>query len=218
MGGDDQWSNCLAGADLVRRKHAKPAFVLTMPLLTTASGGKMGKTAGGAVWLEASRTSPYDFYQYWVNTDDRDVERFLGFFTFLPMDEVKRLGAARGADLNESKRVLAYEVTKLCHGEEQADAARSASQAAFGGGDSAAMPTFTLPTVQWQAGLSQNDLFALAFGMTKSDARRLIEQGGASVNDVANKDPKTVLSAAQFKEGALVLKAGKKRILRVLAG
>ena len=117
MGGDDQWSNILAGTDLIRRKHQKQAFCITFPLLTTARGEKMGKTAAGAIWLDAARTSPYDFYQYWINTDDRDVRRFLALFTFLPMSEVEALGAAQGAELNAAKEVLAFEATKLCHGE-----------------------------------------------------------------------------------------------------
>jgi tyrosyl-tRNA synthetase len=143
MGGDDQWSNILAGTDLIRRKHAKQAFCITFPLLTTARGEKMGKTAAGAIWLDAERTSPYDFYQYWINTDDRDVRKFLALFTFLPMDEVERLGAVQGAELNVSKEVLAYEATKLCHGQAAADQARTGAKAAFqrGGGDLSAMPS-----------------------------------------------------------------------------
>jgi tyrosyl-tRNA synthetase len=217
MGGDDQWSNCLAGADLVRKKHSKPAFVLTLPLLTTARGEKMGKTAAGAVWLDAARTSPYDFYQYWINTDDRDVERFLAFFTFMPMDEVKRLGQAKGAELNVSKRILAHAVTTLCHGQAAADEAKAAAEAAFGGGDAAAMPSFTLPLARLGAGVSATDLFAEVFGMSKSDARRLVEQGGATVNDAALSDPKAMVDAGSLKDGAMVLKAGKKRVMRVVA-
>jgi tyrosyl-tRNA synthetase len=147
IGGDDQWSNILAGTDLIRKLETKTAWGMTFPLLTTARGEKMGKTAQGAVWLSAERTSPYDFYQYWINTDDRDLERFLGYFTFLPMDEVRRLSRVEGSALQASKAVLAFEATKLCHGEAEAENARQTSQAAFAksSDDLSAMPTTALP-------------------------------------------------------------------------
>ena len=220
MGGDDQWSNILAGTDLIRRKHAKQAFCLTFPLLTTASGGKMGKTATGAIWLDAERTSPYDFYQYWVNTDDRDVRKFLALFTFLPMEEVERLGAAQGAELNASKEVLAYEATSLCHGKAAADEARAAARAAFGGGgDMSAMPSTTVEAVRMEAGIPVLDLF-VETGLTpsKGEARRLVQQGGAYVNDAVISDPQAKLGAADLKDGALLLRAGKKKYHRVLIG
>ncbi|HEX4329625.1 MAG TPA: tyrosine--tRNA ligase, partial [Burkholderiales bacterium] len=190
MGGDDQWSNILAGTDLIRRKHAKQAFCITFPLLTTARGEKMGKTAAGAVWLDAERTRPYDFYQYWINTDDRDVRKFLALFTFLPMAEVERLGAAQGAELNAAKEVLAYEATSLCHGAGAADEARSAAKAAFGGGgDLSAMPSTTVTHDRLAAGIAVLDLF-VETGLTpsKGEARRLVQQGGAYVNDVVISD------------------------------
>lgn len=220
MGGNDQWSNILAGTDLIRRVHAKQAYCLTFPLLTTARGEKMGKTAAGAVWLDAERTSPYDFYQYWINTDDRDVRKFLALFTFLPMDEVERLGAAQGAELNASKEVLAYEATKLCHGESAADEARAAAKAAFGGGgDLSAMPSTTVPLARLEAGIALLDLF-VETGLTasKGDARRLVQQGGAYVNDVVVSDAQGKVGAADLKEGAVLLRAGKKKYHRVLAG
>src|SRR5205085_5257655 len=139
IGGDDQWSNILAGSDLIRKLENKQAYGLTFPLLTTARGEKMGKTATGAVWLSAERTSPYEFYQYWINTDDRDVEKFLAYFTFLPMDEVCHLGALQGADIRQAKEVLAFEATKVCHGEQEAAKARAAAKAAFGGGDASGL-------------------------------------------------------------------------------
>ena len=220
MGGNDQWSNILAGTDLIRRVHAKQAYCLTFPLLTTARGEKMGKTAAGAVWLDAERTSPYDFYQYWINTDDRDVRKFLALFTFLPMDEVERLGAAQGAELNASKEVLAYEATKLCHGAAAADEARAAAKAAFGGGgDLSAMPSTTVPLARLEAGIALLDLF-VETGLTasKGDARRLVQQGGAYVNDVVVSDAQGKVTAADLKEGTVLLRAGKKKYHRVLAG
>jgi tyrosyl-tRNA synthetase len=220
MGGNDQWSNILAGTDLIRRVHGKQAFCLTFPLLTTARGEKMGKTAAGAIWLDAQRTSPYEFYQYWVNTDDRDVEKFLGLFTFLPMDEVRRLGSAQGAELNASKQVLAYETTKLCHGQQAADEAQAGARAAFGGGgDLSAMPSTTLEKARLEAGVAVLDLF-VETGLTpsKGEARRLVQQGGCYVNDAAISDAQAKVTAADLKDGAIVLRAGKKKVHRVLAG
>jgi tyrosyl-tRNA synthetase len=220
MGGDDQWSNILAGTDLIRRKHAKHAFCLTFPLLTTARGEKMGKTAAGAVWLDAGRTSPYDFYQYWINTDDRDVRKFLALFTFLTMPEVEALGAAQGAELNAAKEVLAYEATKLCHGAEAADEARKAARAAFGGGgDLSSLPSTTLSQARLDEGIAVLDLF-VETGLTpsKGEARRLVQQGGAYVNDAVVSDPQAKVTAADLKDGAVVLRAGKKKYHRVVAG
>jgi len=218
MGGDDQWSNILAGTDLIRRKHQKQAFCVTFPLLTTARGEKMGKTAAGAIWLDAARTSPYDFYQYWINTDDRDVRKFLALFTFLPMDEVERLGAAEGAELNAAKQVLAYEATKLCHGEAAAEEARSAAKAAFGGGgDLSAMPSTPFALARLEAGIAVLDLF-VETGLTpsKGEARRLVQQGGAYVNDVVVGDAQARVTAADVTDGAVLLRAGKKKYHRVL--
>jgi tyrosyl-tRNA synthetase len=220
MGGDDQWSNILAGTDLIRRKHQKQAFCITFPLLTTARGEKMGKTAAGAVWLDAARTSPYDFYQYWINTDDRDVRKFLALFTFLPMAEVERLGAAQGAELNAAKEVLAFEATKLCHGEAAAAEARSAAKAAFGGGgDFSAMPTTTLTLMRLEEGIGLLDLF-VETGLTESKgkARQLVQQGGAYVNDKVISDAQTRVTADDLQDGAVLLRAGKKKYHRVVVG
>jgi tyrosyl-tRNA synthetase len=219
-GGDDQWSNILAGADLIRRVEAKTAYGLTFPLLTTARGEKMGKTAAGAVWLSAARTSPYEYYQYWINCDDRDVRRFLALFTFLPMEEVARLGAQEGADLRAAKETLAFEATKQTHGVEEAEKARSASRAAFShagdGGDLAAVPTSTLPAERLGQGISVVDLFCET-GLTpgRNAARRLIQQGGAYVNGRAVTDAEERLGPEAGQDGAIMLRSGKKRYHRV---
>ena len=218
MGGDDQWSNILAGTDLIRRKHGKQAFCITFPLLTTARGEKMGKTANGAVWLDAERTSPYEFYQYWINTDDRDVRRFLALFTFLPMEEVDRLGAADGAALNAAKATLAFEATRLCHGEAAALEARAAAQAAFGGGgDVNAIPSTTLEAGRFSEGIALVDLLVETGMVTsKGEARRLVQQGGAYVNDLAVPDIQARVGMAEIRDGAVLLRAGKKKVHRVV--
>ena len=219
MGGDDQWSNILAGIDLIRRKHAKQAHCITFPLLTTARGEKMGKTAQGAIWLDAARTSAYDFYQYWINTDDRDVKRFLALFTFLPMEHVTRLGSAAGADLNASKEVLAFEATGLCHGAAAANDARAAARAAFGGGgDLSAVPSTTVDGARLSAGISALDLF-VECGLTasKGEARRLVQQGGAYVNDAVVADDTRKIGVADVKDGAVMLRSGKKKYHRVVS-
>ncbi|MBI5440738.1 MAG: tyrosine--tRNA ligase [Deltaproteobacteria bacterium] len=217
MGGNDQWGNILAGVDLIRRVEGKEVHAITFPLLTTSSGAKMGKTAQGAIWLDAARTRPYDFYQFWINTEDPDVERFLGLFTFLPMEEVRRLGALRDAELRVAKEVLAYEVTKLVHGVDEAAKARSASRALFAGeGALDSVPTFQVAADRLGEGIEAFVLFAAA-GLAKSrgEARRLIEQGGASVNGdpIATIDRK--IGAADLKDGAILLRAGKKKYCAV---
>ena len=219
IGGDDQWSNILAGVDLVRRLEGERVYALTFPLLTTASGAKMGKTAGGAVWLDANKTSPYEFYQYWINTDDRDVERFLAYFTFLPMDKVRRLGGLEHEAIREAKAVLAYEATKLAHGKAEADKAQTASRAAFGGGgqELAAMPTTTLPTGRIHAGIPIMELFhEVGLARSRSEARRLIQQGGAYINEKQYRAIDTVADATLLEDNALRLRAGKKRYHRVV--
>lgn len=220
MGGDDQWGNILAGVDLTRRLLQKTAHGLTFPLLTTANGSKMGKTAEGAIWLDANRTSPYDFYQYWINCDDRDVLRFLKYFTFLELDEINaRFGHLEGADLRGAKEVLAFEATKLCHGEEAAREAQNAAKAAFSsGGDLAAMPTTEIPSAQLENGLSFVELMVqTGLADSKGAARRLIDQGGAYLNGEAIRDVNFSVGAAHLQEGALLLRAGKKKYHRVVA-
>ncbi len=219
LGGDDQWGNILAGVDLVRRVEGERVHGLTFPLLTTAGGAKMGKTVGGAIWLDPDKTTPYEFYQYWINTDDRDVERFLAFFTFLPMEEVKRLGKLEHDEIREAKNILAYEATKLAHGKEQADRSQETSQAAFGGEgiDLDAMPTTTISKDYLEDGIPIIQLFHEAgLANSRSEARRLIEQGGAYVNEEQQKDIKIVIDTNSLKDEALLLRAGKKRYHRIL--
>ena len=221
IGGDDQWSNILAGSDLIRKLETKQAYGLTFPLLTTARGEKMGKSATGAVWLSAERTSPYQFYQYWINTDDRDVERFLAYFTQLPMDEVRSLGKAEGAALNEAKRILAYEATKLCHGAAAADRAKADSATLFAGGagDLSAAPTTTVERDVLVAGIAFVDLLVkTGLADSKNAARRLIQQGGAYLNNVAVTDANLVVKDDSLQGGAIMLRQGKKKHHRVVIG
>jgi tyrosyl-tRNA synthetase len=220
IGGDDQWSNILAGIDLVRKLERKTAYGLTFPLLTTARGEKMGKTAAGAVWLDAARTSPYEYYQYWINVDDRDVQRFLAFFTFLPMDDVRRLGSKQGAALNEAKETLAFEATQLCHGATAAEEARQTSRAAFGpqGGDVSAMPTSTVARDELGRGLPLVDLLhRTGLAESRNAGRRLIQQGGAYLNGKPVTDVNAIVGEADLESGALLLRAGKKKFHRVVA-
>ena len=219
LGGDDQWGNILAGVDLVRRVEAERVHAVTFPLLTTASGAKMGKTAGGAVWLDAERTSPYEFYQYWINVDDRDVSRFLAYFTFLPMDEVRRLGSLEDEAIREAKEVLAYEATQLAHGTAETDKAQAASRAAFGGGNlnEAEMPTSVIPLERLDGGISIMALFhEVGLANSRSEARRLIQQGGAYINEKQYRAIDMVVGTDLLEENALLLRAGKKRYHRIV--
>ena len=224
MGGDDQWGNILAGVDLIRRVEGPEAVAeaLTFPLLTTASGAKMGKTAKGAVWLDPQLFSPYEFFQYWVNCDDRDVGRFLKLFTFLPLDEIGRLESLKDRELNEAKRVLAYEATKLAHGEAAASEARAAAAAAFGGAgekDMDAVPATTVPLARLKAGISPAELFA-EVGLTPSraEAKRLIKQGGLYVNEERVSDLERLITEKDAGPEGIILKAGKKKIHRIVPG
>ena len=221
LGGDDQWGNILAGVDLVRRLEGESVHALTFPLLTTATGEKMGKTATGAIWLDANRTSPYEFYQYWVNIDDRDVERFLACFTLLPIGEVRRLGRLKGKSIREAKTVLAYEVTKLAHGETEAKNARNASHAAFGDGgiDISAIPTATIDGERLSGGITIVDLFCeVGLGSSKSAVRRLIQQGGAYLNGKQITNVEALVTSEHLDENALLLRHGKKQFRRVVIG
>ena len=211
MGGDDQWSNILAGADLIRRKEQKPAYGLTVTLLLKSDGKKMGKTESGAVWLDPDKTSPYDFYQYWRNVDDADVRNCLALLTFLPMEEVDRLGSLEGSDINEAKKVLAYEVTRQVHGAEEADKARNAAEALFGAGPAAgSIPETVLTEAQLAGGRQIIDLMMMA-GMTKSrgEGRRLIKGGGVSVDGKRIEDEFAELTLEALR-GGVMLKKGKK--------
>jgi len=218
MGGNDQWGNILAGVELIRRVEGGEAFALTFPLLTTSSGAKMGKSAQGAVWLDAEMLSPYDFYQFWINTEDADVERFLKIYTFLPLEEIERLGRLQGAEIRQAKEVLAYEVTRLTHGAEEADKAREASRSLFGAGEaSEVMPTSEVEASRLQAGIPAVELFAeVGLANSRSEARRLIQQGGAYLNGEPVDSPDAVVTADALQDGALVLRAGKKRYHRVV--
>jgi tyrosyl-tRNA synthetase len=213
MGGDDQWSNILSGADLIRRLEGKEAYGITFPLLTTSSGKKMGKTEAGAVWLDPEKTSPFDFYQYWRNTEDQDVEKFLRLYTFLPMDEVRRLGALKDQEINEAKKVLAFEVTKLVHGEEEARKAEAAATAFFGGaGNRDDMPTVELEQTELAKGLTIVDLVVLAgLADSKSEARRLVTQGGISLGEERVNEFNRLINVSDFSDGKLLLKKGKKQ-------
>ena len=219
LGGDDQWGNILAGVDLVRRVEGERVHAVTFPLLTTASGAKMGKTAGGAVWLDAERTSPYEFYQYWINVDDRDVSQFLGYFTFLPMDEVRRLGSLEDEAIREAKEVLAYEATQLAHGKTEADKAQTASRAAFGGGnlDGVAMPTSPIAMERLDSGIPIMTLFhEVGLANSRSEARRLIQQGGAYINEQQYREIDSVIGTDLLEGNELLLRAGKKRYHRIV--
>ena len=218
MGGNDQWSNMLGGADLVRKKENEKAFACTFQLLLTHDGRKMGKTEAGALWLDPAKTSPYNFYQYWRNVDDKDVEKCLALLTFLPMDEVRRLGALKDAEINEAKKVLAYEVTKLVHGEEEAVKAAEAAEALFGGGASASnVPTMEISEDEWSQD-SRISTLLVRSGLCKSqsDARKQIEQNAVSVNDLKISDPAAVLSKDQLGENGAMLKKGKKGFCRIV--
>lgn len=221
MGGNDQWGNILAGADLIRRVEGGEAEALTFPLLTTAAGAKMGKTEKGAVWLEAKRTSPYEYYQYWINTDDRDVGRFLSLFTFLPMEEVRRLSSLEGENLREAKEILAYEATKLNHGDDEAAKAREASKALFsgqGGIDEATVPTIGIERRRLEEGIPAFALFAEAgLARTRGEARRLIVQGGGYVNGRRLDAADEMITAGELADGYLMLRAGKKKYVRIKA-
>ena len=210
MGGDDQWSNILAGADLIRRKESKAAFGLTFTLLTKSDGKKMGKTEKGALWLDPEKTSPYEFYQYWRNVDDADVQKCLSLLTFLPMEEVRRLGALKDQAINEAKKVLAFEVTKLVHGEAEAAKAKEAAEALFGG----AGALDNAPTVKIaQAQLGGKIIDIMAEGgiiASKSEGRRLVQQGGLLLGDAKVTDLDAVLTAQDFTDGSVLLRKGKK--------
>ena len=219
LGGDDQWGNILAGTDLVRRIEGERVHGLTFPLLTTATGAKMGKTAGGAVWLDSEKTPPYEFYQYWINVDDRDVKRFLAYFTFLPMDEVNRLGSLEHDEIREAKSVLAYEATKLAHGSTEAEKAQEASKAAFGGGgvDLDAMPTTEIQTERLADGIPIIELFhEVGLATSRSEARRLIQQGGGYINEKQYKEIDVVIDSTFLDDGGMLLRAGKKRYHRIV--
>jgi len=217
VGGDDQWGNILAGTDLIRRLHQAETYALTFPLITTAAGAKMGKTAAGAVWLSAERTSPFDFYQYFVNVDDRDVVRFLKLLTFVPMDEINRLASLEGSDLRSAKQTLALEVTAIVHGKDAAEVAQNAARAAFGGGGGNLVPTHIVTLVDLQAGIKAVDLLAAAgLAASKSAARRLVEQGGVRLGERKVTSVDDVVRSAEIAADGTLLHAGKKHVRRII--
>lgn len=216
LGGDDQWSNIIAGVELIRRKEAKPSYGMTFNLLTNSEGKKMGKTAKGALWLDPEKTSPYDFYQYWRNVADSDVEKCLALLTFLPMDEVRRLGSYKDQKINEAKQVLAYEVTKLVHGEEEAKKAQEAAQALFSGkGNMDNAPTIIITEADFGKKLLDilvdNKVFE-----SKGAGRRLIAQNGVSIGDDKWTDVEKVLTAEDLANGDMIVRKGKKKFYRLI--
>jgi len=219
MGGDDQWSNILAGADLIRRKFQRPAHAMTFALLTTSEGVKMGKTVKGALWLDENKTTPYEFYQYWRNVADADVEKCLALLTFLPMEEVRHLGALRDSEINEAKKVLAFEVTKQVHGEEKTEAAKKATEALFSGSaEDAEIPTVVVSKADFEADHRVAAILALCgLAKSKGDGRRLIEGGGIFADDAKIDDPGAELTAGQLSAGVL-LRKGKKSYKKVILG
>ena len=220
MGGDDQWANIISGTDLIRRVERKDAFGWTYPLLTTSSGKKMGKTEKGALWLDPKRTSAYEYYQYWVNTEDPDVEKFLALFTFLPMNEVRRLGQLQGADIREAKQRLAFETTAIIHGKEIALQAQEAAHSLFSRtakSDKSNVPSTTIAEEGFVNGLDILELF-LQTGLCKSkgEARRLLAQGGVYINEERIENPVYYLGKSNLQDGEILLRAGKKRYHRLI--
>jgi tyrosyl-tRNA synthetase len=217
-GGNDQWGNILAGVDLIRRVEGEQVYGVTYPLLTASSGAKMGKTASGAVWLDADLLPPYEYYQFWINTEDADVGRFLATFTFLPMDRVGELGELSGADIRQAKEVLAFEATRILHGEGAACEAQEAARKLFGkGAVSDAMPSTALPVTELALGIPGPELFQrVGLCRSRSEARRLIQQGGARVNDKPLDSVDDLITADNLVDGTILLRAGKKRYHRVV--
>ena len=210
FGGDDQWSNMLGGTELIRRKLGKDAHAMTITLLTDSNGKKMGKTAGNAVWLDPDKTSPYDFFQYWRNIDDADVMKCIKMLTFIPLDEIEKMESWEGSQLNEAKTILAYELTKLVHGEEEANKAKASASAIFGSGDASNMPTVEIEDADFRDGYVDIQTLLVKAGLCQSrgDARRNVEQGGVTANDEkATLDTK--FSKDDFGDG-IVLRRGKK--------
>jgi tyrosyl-tRNA synthetase len=235
MGGSDQWGNIVAGIELIRKTQQQTAFGITFPLITTSSGAKMGKTAKGAVWLDPNLTSPYEYYQYWINTDDRDVERFMALFTFLPMDEVRIIQQLEGAELNAAKMVLAFEATVLAHGQDEALKAYRAAADVFGGrqlpqsffpsssiprGDAAAEDD-SIPCTFMEAGLLEVGMpayelfFAAKLAKSKGEARRLINQGGGYLNGNRLESHDYLVTSEHFEGGEILIRAGKKRYHKI---
>ena len=218
LGGDDQWSNILGGIELCRRKDQKQVYGMTFTLLTNSEGKKMGKTQSGALWLDPEKTSPYDFYQYWVKVDDADVIKCLKLLTFLPLEEIEEMAKYKDAEINKAKRVLAYEVTKLVHGEEEANKVKAAAEAVFGGGtNSADMPTTEITKAELAEGMTILDVLVKAsLASSKGEARRLVQQGGVSLNGEKVTDIAFAITEAAFTDGEATIKKGKKVFHRIV--
>lgn len=220
IGGNDQWGNIVAGVDLTRRVNKEVVFGLTFPLVKRADGKKMGKSEKGALFLDPERVSPYEFFQYWRNVADADVEKFLLMFTFIPVEDAKELGALQDADINKAKEILAYEVTAIIHGKAEADKALEAAKAAFSKGgatDKSSIPSIELTAGQLAAGINIIDLFALSgLCASKGEARRLITQGGAHINDEKFTDIDKIVKSDSVKDNEIMLRAGKKRYFRII--
>ena len=218
MGGNDQWGNIVAGVELIRRLEKKQAYGIVFHLIKTSTGKKMGKTEKGTVWLDPKMTSPYDYYQYWINTDDKDVKKFLLIFTFLSAEQIKKLTRLKGAQIRKAKEILAYEATKILHGEEAAEKARSASRALFGKekGKAHLIPTTFINKNALKRGILISKLFNMA-GLVKSvsEARRLIIQGGAYLNEKRLANPNLLITESDLKKGEILLRAGKKKYRRI---
>ncbi|MBE6538128.1 MAG: tyrosine--tRNA ligase [Ruminococcaceae bacterium] len=218
FGGDDQWSNMLGGTELIRRKLGKDAHAMTITLLTDSQGKKMGKTAGNAVWLDPNKTSPFDFYQYWRNVGDSDVLKCIRMLTFLPIEQINEMDAWEGSQLNTAKEILAYELTKLVHGEEEAEKAQASARALFSAGSSADMPTATLTPDDFTDGVIDILTVLVKTGLvpSKSEARRAVEQGGVSVDGEKVSDIKKTYAPEEMKDG-IVVRRGKKSYKKVVA-
>jgi len=219
FGGDDQWSNMLGGTELIRKKLGKDAFAMTITLLLNSEGKKMGKTAKGAVWLDPNKTSPYDFYQYWRNVDDGDVLKCIRMLTFLPLEEIDAMDSWEGSELNKAKEILAFELTKLVHGEEEATKAQETAKSLFGAKTNVdTMPTFELSADDFtDDAIAVNEVLVKAgIAKSKGEGRRLIEQGGVSVDDIKPTSPVATISKADFDKGYVVVKKGKKIFIKVV--
>ena len=219
FGGDDQWSNMLGGTELIRRKLGKDASAMTITLLTDSQGNKIGKTAGNAVWLDPNKTSPFDFYQYWRNVDDADVLKCIKLLTFLPLDEIAKMESWVGSQLNRAKEILAYELTKMVHGSEEADKAQESARALFGGGaNTENMPTTEISAADLTDGAINILDLMLKVGLipSKGEGRRLVQQGGVSIDDVKVTDISKACTAADFEKGHVIIKKGKKIFHKVV--
>jgi len=212
VGGDDQWSNILAGIELTRRKDQVEVFGLTVPLLARSDGKKMGKTENGAVWLDPNMTSPYEYYQYWRNTTDDDVVRFMKLYTYLTLEEIAEYGKLQGAELNHAKEILAYETTKIVHGQEEADKARATAKSIFEnqGAATDSAPTHDLPSAEVLGQTVVDICVKIAIFDSKGEARRMIQQGGLSVNDNKITDIGYQLNENDVKDGKIAMRKGKK--------